>query len=175
MKKMLLILVSGLLILCMAGSAMANPFNPAILNEAGTADAPNPINLAPGQSIVLSFQGTSIASAAFGTDLPYSYSVTPLNGGSAGDISVAFSHTNFKPTAATYTDTGVITLTNNAPVGKTFRVSISAGVETGNGATIEFGTASRNISSVPEFPTVAAPIAGIIGLLFVFGRRKEGL
>ena len=27
----------------------------------------------------------------------------------------------------------------------------------------------------PEFPTVALPVAGILGLLFIFGRKKEGL
>jgi hypothetical protein len=35
--------------------------------------------------------------------------------------------------------------------------------------------ASTEAASVPEFPTVAAPIAAIIGLFFVFGRKKEGL
>jgi hypothetical protein len=30
-----------------------------------------------------------------------------------------------------------------------------------------------NLSFVPEFPTVALPVAAIIGLVFVFGRRKE--
>ncbi|RXA20992.1 PEF-CTERM sorting domain-containing protein [Methanosarcina sp. MSH10X1] len=39
---------------------------------------------------------------------------------------------------------------------------------------IDSGSASGS-ANIPEFPTVAAPIAGIIGLLFVFGRRKEGL
>ena len=29
--------------------------------------------------------------------------------------------------------------------------------------------------SIPEFPTVAIPVAGVLGLLFVFGRKKEGL
>ncbi|AKB33636.1 hypothetical protein MSSIH_2946 [Methanosarcina siciliae HI350] len=39
-----------------------------------------------------------------------------------------------------------------------------------------FDTASASPKShIPEFPTIAAPIAGIIGLLFIFGRKKEGL
>jgi hypothetical protein len=29
--------------------------------------------------------------------------------------------------------------------------------------------------SIPEFPTVALPVAAMLGLLFVFGRKKEGL
>ncbi|MFY1113362.1 MAG: PEF-CTERM sorting domain-containing protein, partial [Methanosarcinaceae archaeon] len=27
----------------------------------------------------------------------------------------------------------------------------------------------------PEFPTIALPIAAILGLVFIFGRKKEGL
>ncbi|AKB17600.1 PEF-CTERM sorting domain-containing protein [Methanosarcina sp. WWM596] len=29
--------------------------------------------------------------------------------------------------------------------------------------------------SIPEFPTVAAPVAAILGLFLIFGRKKEGL
>jgi hypothetical protein len=29
--------------------------------------------------------------------------------------------------------------------------------------------------NIPEFPTLALPIAAILGLVFVFGRKKEGL
>ncbi|WP_048173532.1 PEF-CTERM sorting domain-containing protein [Methanosarcina siciliae] len=37
---------------------------------------------------------------------------------------------------------------------------------------LELKGASLN---VPEFPTIAAPIAAILGLVFIFGRKKEGL
>jgi hypothetical protein len=176
MKKMLLLLVSGLFIACMAGSAMANPFDPSILNSAGNADAPSTISLAPGQSIVLSFSGTNILPEAVGTDLPYSYSVAVKDGSPAGattgDVSVSFARDSFHPTATSYTDVGVITLKNNGPVGANYLVTIKAGSETG----IEFGAASRTVkSTIPEFPTVAAPVAGIVGLLFIIGRKKEGL
>ena len=30
-------------------------------------------------------------------------------------------------------------------------------------------------TNIPEFPTIALPVAGVLGLLFVFGRKKEGL
>ncbi|WP_255335136.1 PEF-CTERM sorting domain-containing protein [Methanosarcina sp. KYL-1] len=30
-------------------------------------------------------------------------------------------------------------------------------------------------AQVPEFPTVALPVAAILGLVFIFGRKKEGL
>ena len=71
-----------------------------------------------------------------------------------------------------FTDVGAITLTNNGPAGASYLVTIKAGSET----SIDFGAASRTVNSnIPEFPTVAAPVAAVLGLLFVFGRKKEGL
>jgi hypothetical protein len=176
MKKVLLLLVSGLFIACMAGSAMADPFDPSILNAAGDADAPSTITLAPGQSIVLSFKGTNILEEAVNTNLSYTSTVAVKDGSPAeartSDISVVFAHQNFHPTATSYTDVGVITLTNNGPVGASYLVTIKAGSET----MIDFGAASRTINSaIPEFPTVALPVAALIGLVFIFGRKKEGL
>ena len=37
---------------------------------------------------------------------------------------------------------------------------------------LSFTTPSTNI---PEFPSVVVPVAGVIGLLFVFGRKKAGM
>ncbi|AAM31815.1 hypothetical protein MM_2119 [Methanosarcina mazei Go1] len=160
----------------MAGSAMAAPFDPSLLNAAGTAEAPNPITLAPGQSVVLSFRGTGILEEAVDTDLPYTSTVAVKAGSPAEakttDITVGFVHPNFHPTASSYTDVGVITLTNNGPAGASYLVTIKAGSET----SIEFGAASRTVNSqIPEFPTVALPVAAILGLVFIFGRKKEGL
>jgi len=31
------------------------------------------------------------------------------------------------------------------------------------------------VKTVPEFPTVALPVAAVLGVLFTFGRKKEGL
>ena len=175
MKKMLLILVSGLLLLCMAGSAMALPYDAAIWNAAGTSAAPNPIALNPGNSITLSYRGDNIDSAAFNVGLKYVVTVTSQNSlGSPSDVTYTLVHPNFTPTGSTYIDKGVITLTLNPAANKDakYLVSIKAGDETTD---VEFGGASRTVTSVPEFPTVALPVAGMIGLLFVFGRKKEGL
>jgi hypothetical protein len=170
MKKILL-LVSGLLILCMAGSALANPFDPSILDAAGTAAEPTPINLAPGQSITLSFHGENIDEGAFHQNNPYGSTVKATGGGGADTDLTVETPTNFVPDAAIYTDIGAIKITNTAgKVSATYRVTIQAG-----DGQIEFGATSRTVNSIPEFPTVAAPIAGIIGLLFIFGRKKEGL
>ncbi|RPJ76175.1 MAG: PEF-CTERM sorting domain-containing protein, partial [Alphaproteobacteria bacterium] len=67
-----------------------------------------------------------------------------------------------------------ITLKEGLDNGLVYGISIGAsrgGVDTYR----DYSVQSREITSVPEFPTVAAPIAGIIGLLFVFGRKKDGL
>jgi hypothetical protein len=32
---------------------------------------------------------------------------------------------------------------------------------------------NNNNNEIPEFPTVAIPMAGIIGMMFLFQRRKE--
>lgn len=32
---------------------------------------------------------------------------------------------------------------------------------------------TTHVTTVPEFPTIALPIASILGLIFVFGRKKE--
>lgn len=170
MKKTLLLLVSGLLITCMAGSAMA--YDAFIWNGEGTGAATVPIQLAPGESKTLSYHGENIDARAFGLDLPYSYSVEPSDSlGSEGDISVIFSDPSFTPTTSISTDTGVITITNTGGVeGASYLVTISAGTYG-----VEFGAASRRVDSIPEFPTVALPVAALIGLVFIFGRKKEEL
>ncbi len=33
----------------------------------------------------------------------------------------------------------------------------------------------EGLNLIPEFPTVALPVAAILGLVFIFGRKKEGL
>lgn len=173
MKKILLLLISSLLIASMAGSAMALPYDAFLWNEAGTGASPSDIDLAPGQSKVLSYHGENINSLAFGVPLRYSYDVDvkPGSSGSEDDIIVSFSHDSFVPTGPLSTDVGVITVTNvKGPVGAQYLVKVSAG-EDG----IEFGMASRTVNSIPEFPTVALPVAAILGLVFVFGRKKDGL
>ena len=35
------------------------------------------------------------------------------------------------------------------------------------------GSATSDISAVPEFPTIALPVAAILGLAFIFQRRRE--
>ncbi|KKG02336.1 hypothetical protein DU86_00690 [Methanosarcina mazei] len=170
MKRILLLMISGLLIVCMAGSAMA--YDAAIWNSQGTGAAQTPIVLGPGESKTLSYHVESILPINVGKALTYSYNVEPANSrANEGDISVTFSHPSFTPADITDTDIGVITITNTAGIeGASYLITISAGA-TG----VEFGAASRHVDSIPEFPTVALPVAAILGLVFIFGRKKEGL
>lgn len=175
MKKMSLVLISGLLIACMAGSAMALPYDAAIWNAAGTAAAPNPITLKPGYDLTLSYRGENINSVAFNEPLKYVVTITPKNSlAKTSDVSYTLLHPDFTPTGSTSTDVGVITLhlSSTASQSAQYLVSIKAGDEITD---VEFGGAARTVNSIPEFPTVALPVAAVLGLVFIFGRKKEGL
>lgn len=185
MKKMLLLFVSGLLIACMAGSAMADPFDAALWNAAGTAPADTTLNLKPGESITLSFHLSHVAypNSKYNYDVPV---ISAAGGGSASDIIVSPSplgsfvpsslQQNIESDGTGYTDVGAITITlaSNAPLGASYSVKIGAASESTQ-VVIDSGSASRNVNSIPEFPTVALPVAAVIGLVFVLGRKKEGL
>lgn len=57
-----------------------------------------------------------------------------------------------------------VTITNN--------LGTSFGLTTPIGTTADFGSGSNSFD-IPEFPTVALPIAAILGLAFFFQRRRE--
>ncbi|AFV22960.1 hypothetical protein Mpsy_0751 [Methanolobus psychrophilus R15] len=168
MKRTLAILFVA--IMAMAGTASA--YDAFIWNAAGTGAAPQPLVLKAGDSITLSFRAENIAPAAVGVPLVYDYTVVALAGGAqVSDITVNLPAA-FTPTATTDTDIGAIEVTLDAAAlyGAEYRVTIKAGDEQ---VDIDFGSASRNIESIPEFPTIALPIAAILGLAFFMQRRKE--
>lgn len=51
-----------------------------------------------------------------------------------------------------------------------YRINVGAGKQ---GSSLKVDTASVYAESIPEFPTVALPVAAILGLAFVFMRKKE--
>ncbi|MGB9132109.1 MAG: PEF-CTERM sorting domain-containing protein, partial [Methanosarcina sp.] len=63
--------------------------------------------------------------------------------------------------------TPIVLTMSGAEEGETYDVTVS-------GTTLKV-QATAEVASVPEFPTVALPVAAMLGLLFVFGRKKEGL
>ncbi|MDP2217113.1 MAG: PEF-CTERM sorting domain-containing protein [Methanolobus sp.] len=175
MKRLLLITLLALV--AMAGTASATLTHDAsIWNEAGTNPAENPLVIYPGETLTLSYHATYLTPSAINNSATYGYKAGVVSGvGSASDLTVVFTHPNFTPTSApTYTDVGVIKLTldENAAVGTVYKVTIQvAGVDTES--VFIYGQASRQVESIPEFPTIALPIAAILGLAFFMQRRKE--
>jgi hypothetical protein len=168
MKKMLLLLlVSGLLIASMAGSAMAQGGRLDIVDENG--------NSLTGDTIILSSDGVKdiyldAVSVRAGTDrFNVVITRTDVPGGvihlSANPL---YQDLVFPAKGARVISTTPIVLTmSGAEEGETYDVTVS-------GTTLKV-QATAEVASVPEFPTVALPVAAMLGLLFVFGRKKEGL
>lgn len=164
-------------LLAMAGTATAYQ---AILYDAdGNAVASNPIYMEPGDSVVLSYYASSILSSEYNEFFEYTVEEISVRAGSPaeavpGDITIdfntAYNPDGFIPGGSEYMDDGVIivTMDADAPVGARYYIEIGAG-----GGVVEFQTASRTIEAIPEFPTIALPVAAIIGLAFFIQRRKQ--
>jgi hypothetical protein len=170
-NKIIMITAMLAVMVAMTGIAAANPYDAFIYVADGSAAAPQPLLIPNGGNVDLSYRGENIVNAAINKDLKYNYSVVAFGGGVVGDITVTFTHANFHPTAKNFTDVGVVNIARSAsaPAGATYRVTIKAGDEA---ADVDFGAASRNLE-VPEFPTVALPIAAVIGLVFLFQNKKK--
>nr|WP_321497928.1 PEF-CTERM sorting domain-containing protein [uncultured Methanolobus sp.] len=175
MKKILVMLFIA--IIAMAGTASA--YQAVLYDAAGNNVAANPVLLKPGESIVLSYYASSIIPAEYDEFFEYTVEDISVRAGSpatasASDVTIefdtAYTPDGFIPGGASYMDTGVITvsLDENAPEGARYYIEVGAG-----GETVEFQTASRTIETIPEFPTIALPVAAIIGLAFFMQRRKE--
>lgn len=174
MKKILLLIVSGLLIACMAGSAMADPFTPELYTQSGDPVGAY-IDLKPGETTYVRLGGTQFA--YLGVDFTYKVDVTgAAKGGSESDVTIIPPSNPFHPTGNGYIDDQLveIKLAANAPVGAIYSIEVGAEYK-GEGTFVDRGIASRGVSSIPEFPTVALPVAAILGLVFIFGRKKEEL
>lgn len=189
-NKILLLLISGFLIAGMAGSAMAS-YGAKLMNADGTADLPTQIDLANnGGSTVASYLITGV----FASPTTFAY---PIKSGNiinaqvevaqdngkgvskADDITVEYiDHPTFiVPTGTDYLDKGNIRIILNSDpqvVGTLYSVLIPLSETSPLHITVVAST-SVVVKNVPEFPTVAAPVAGILGLLFIIGRKKGDL
>ena len=188
MKKMILLIVSGLLIACMAGSAMANPAGSDLRYHNG--GSVTDLNLKPGDSITVDYVISGLAANTesdvwtFATPIvTLPFPVPAITGAVPSDIQVTFPKgTSFTPTTACtingleYTLENGITITNVAgKEGQTYKLQIDTNSAITGQHASDSATVYENVKSIPEFPTVALPVAGVLGLLFVFGRKKEGL
>lgn len=166
MKKILL-LISGLLILSLSGAAMASsivldPSTTVYVGPSGTADVSLDV-------MDLENDDYTIELVVIGQGIE----ATISNSADLGISGWAVEGTSVKRTF-TYAGT---------PLDGTINIKRTFGENSGvinvlvyDGATL---VTSKKIAAeyvnveVPEFPTVALPVAGILGLLFVFGRKKE--
>lgn len=174
MRKILMITILALV--AMVGTAAASLTHDAsIWNENGTGVAPNPLYIKPGDTLVLSYHASQLTPEAIGKNATYGSRVAILDGfGDASHLKVHFTHKEFAPTTIpNFTDIGVIELQldENAQVGTRYKVTI----QVGDNDTVNFiyGQASRQTEAIPEFPTVALPVAAILGLAFFMQRRRE--
>lgn len=172
MKKILLLLVSGLLIACMAGSAMAE--SALILDEDGnsvtgkTIDVPlnTPINL----NYKITYDGTASSLPKYATYTAFAVAMSP--GADITGVNIVtpegftLPYTGSKNSEFTDPKPVVVTLDSSiVQVDDKFKIVI--------GSQQLYVQANTDIVAVPEFPTIAAGMGTIIGLLFIFGRKKE--
>lgn len=174
MKKMLLLIVSGLLIACMAGSAMAFSLN---LLTGPNLDSPvitEKIPLEIGQEATIYLKVTDDLGVSGTTNFDVHVSKIDPNtfktiGGTAylnvtpNPVSVDVVSLSSVVGATPLT----IKMLPGATVGDLYRVRV-------DNTDLEVSVTAHS-ATIPEFPTVALPVAAILGLVFIFGRKKEEL
>jgi hypothetical protein len=192
MKKILLLLVSGLLIACMAGAVLADPVNDETLINApngqivATPGQPTPVTInlfpyAPGGINVNSYHEVmlqlDVTKPVITVDLPAKdwagNSAHWLNKNNQA-ISTLTSTNNVAYLAnQKFTTTSKIVATVHTSA-TTSAGSLTVNIDRDADCQhVYIATDTDPITSVPEFPTVAVPVAGVLGILFVFGRKKE--
>ncbi len=170
MKKILVVLIALVMLAGVANAGLTH--SGRIYDETASGIAPNPIDILPGQTVVLSYHAESVLPSAIGQSTPYGFQVlSASNGGSVSDLTATFANVYAPTSSPEYDDVGVMKLTLNpaAPVGAVYEFKIYAGED----IVTSYASASREVHSIPEFPTVALPVAAILGLAFFMQRRKE--
>jgi len=165
MKKMMILAIIALV--AMMGAASATGSN--ILDE-NENNLPYVVKIVPGSTTVY---GLSVGEGLPEAGTEITYVITSLS----PDLQV----NQLKTTAIldggnTFVDADVfeLTLSPSAPVGAQYKIIVKTYI---NGEVLtdeEFlASASQRFESIPEFPTVALPVAAILGLAFFMQRRKE--
>jgi hypothetical protein len=182
-KTILLLLLSGLLIACMAGTAVSMPASSCLKNNiTGDTLCDKDITLSLNQALLANFVVLEYNPKTESGTYAYQYTVTPwpnVNGntvGNASDVTVTGPQNFTLPTGqSNYTDPNPISITVTKLVLDSAGAPAKYKITVGNTDFI-LTSASVNVSTqVPEFPTVAVPVAAVLGLLFVFGRKKGDL
>gem|GEM_PF-1406564 len=178
MKRVLII---AMILIAMIGTVSA--YQAQFYDEAGNVvNLDNPVMLKPDSSITLSYYATGISELDQNDDFYYkvikkNVSLESPVPASDDDIEIILNNANFNPGGAdSYMDVGAITINvkPTAPEKALYTIEVGAGnPDDLSSAITEFQTVSKSIELIPEFPTVALPVAAILGLAFLFQRRKE--
>jgi len=198
MKQKIIAITAMLAVMvAMTGIAAANPWTIDI-NKGSPHETdvePNDILLTPGVAHISSLYGNefigdtpqtfplnTIVECSASNPAPYNTSCT------TGDVQVVINNVagitnpfpslgpvinNANPILAT--DSLTITLVNNPqdPLGTMYVVTVIGGPGTTGGENAAVSrTVKGVITPIPEFPTVALPIAAVIGLVFFFQQKK---
>ena len=171
MKKLLVLFIVAMI--AMMGSAHA--LDVQIMNKEGTFAIGDPIIIQPGQTGTFSVGLEDYDTAIAGNEHNYNITVYALSGdASVDDVTATLLKTSVAPPAPAglYVDEEVFTLTmdEDAPGTGVWQVYVEVGEIGVSG--VQFGSATRNVE-IPEFPTIALPIAAILGLAFFMQRRNR--
>jgi hypothetical protein len=171
-----------LLVLLIAFAGTASAYSLTFVDESG-APIPADIVLRPGDSITVYVKLTEISVADTGKTFSYSNSSVVKIMGSTGTaayndivITTPATLTTNPVVGGSYIDPNptIIEIMSNAPGDATI-YQVDIGVGTGYAVgDVGVTSGSRDITSeIPEFPTIALPVAAILGLAFFMQRRKE--
>ena len=183
-KTILRILIIAIFLASFAGVAMANPAGSDLRYHDGGSISQ--LALKPGDSITIDY---AISGLVVGTENnQWTFVSTPatlfnpiIAGATVNDIQITYSKPTFTPkidcshVGDDYILQNGITIKNNGVEGQIYQITVHSKTVDGNQNTIDQATVYENIKSIPEFPTVAAPVAAILGLLFVIGHKRGNL
>lgn len=172
MKKILLLIVSGLLIACMAGSAMA-----AYITIDGDPTASNIVTINPSggsTSVNLVFSSLDNIESSHIAEVETQCNVeggtleariTGLPGDKETDwaLTNGLKNVAYIPGAVSFPCVLEVKGTADGYI-------IIRDIDTQTSQKVQVYVNAN----IPEFPTVALPVAAILGLVFIFGRKKEG-
>ncbi len=165
-----IVMIIALFAVMISMTGMASAFN---LNIAGGT---NPMQLGPGQSIILDLEGNQFSSSDVNAGKIFNLTaeVTCITSGcNPGDITVTFiPSSTFGPVInPSFKKPGAlkIAVSPSSPGGANYKVLVQAGLD----GIAEIGVDTRSTTSIPEFPAVALPVGAAIGLLFFFQQKKR--
>jgi hypothetical protein len=182
MKKILLLLVSGLILAGMAGAALAQ--QSYLVDAQGTKyqDLGNPYTIPVGNTIFIGFQITNVDYQNEHGTYPLVIEITRTsdNVKNPPEIQVTPDITSFDVDQASFPDNKAVQTYHALdikalPGSENYVYHVTVSTATGSTGFDLGAKASNNFKAVPEFPTVALPVAAILGLVFVFGRKKGDL